>query len=85
MILNGLTDLILNKWFLIGLTLLSCYLLNAELPLFSLKMKTYGFKEKCTTYVFLYVYTIVVVLQLCRNTINYYCYILLSVVINSKK
>ena len=31
--------IILNKWFLIGVTLLSCYLLNAKIPLFALKFK----------------------------------------------
>ncbi len=51
--IQWINDLILNKWFLIAVTLLSCYLLNAELPLFSLKMKTYGFKENAVKYVFL--------------------------------
>lgn len=51
--IQWINDLILNKWFLIAVTLLSCYLLNAELPLFSLKMKTYGFKENAVKYMFL--------------------------------
>ena len=45
--------LILNRWFLVSLTLLSCYLLNAEIPLFSLKMNTYGFAENAMKYIFL--------------------------------
>ncbi len=46
-------EIILNKWFLIGLTLLSCYLLNAEIPLFSLKFKTWDFAENKIRYIFL--------------------------------
>lgn len=47
------TDLILNEWFLLGLTLFSCYLLNAELPLFALKFSEWGFKENKLRYLFL--------------------------------
>ncbi|MFD0864125.1 CDP-alcohol phosphatidyltransferase family protein [Sungkyunkwania multivorans] len=46
-------DIILNKWFLIGMTLLSSFLLNANLPLFALKFKTWGFKENAIRYIFL--------------------------------
>lgn len=45
--------MILNKWFLIGMTLLSCVLLNAEIPLFALKFKTWDFKSNAVRYVFL--------------------------------
>ncbi|MCG2430142.1 CDP-alcohol phosphatidyltransferase family protein [Aequorivita xiaoshiensis] len=45
--------IILNKWFLIGMTLLSCILLNAEIPLFALKFKTWDFKSNTIRYVFL--------------------------------
>src|SRR5690606_27577972 len=44
---------ILNKWFLIGLTLFSTYILNARIPLFALKFKTWGFKENAIRYLFL--------------------------------
>ena len=47
--------LVNNPWFLIGLTVLSCFLLNAELPLFALKFKTWGFKENKVRYIFLMV------------------------------
>ncbi len=46
-------DVILNKWVLIGLTILSSILLNAEIPLFGLKFKTWGFKGNAIRYVFL--------------------------------
>lgn len=50
---SWVTEIILGKWFLILLTLLSCYLLNAEIPLFALKFKTWGFKENKVRYLFL--------------------------------
>jgi len=39
---NFVTNLILNPWFLIGFTLLSCYLLNSKIKLFALKFKDYS-------------------------------------------
>ncbi len=45
--------ILLNKWFLISLTFISCYLLNAEIPLFALKFKTWGFAENKVRYIFL--------------------------------
>ena len=38
-------ELILNSWFLIGVTVVSSILLNAELPLFALKFKTWDIKR----------------------------------------
>ncbi len=48
-----LNSIIINKWFLIGLTLLSCYLLNANIKLFALKFKDWSFKTNATRYIFL--------------------------------
>lgn len=39
---NLATSLILNQWFLIALTLLSCYLLNSNIKLFALKFEDFG-------------------------------------------
>ncbi|RTE53458.1 phosphatidylserine synthase [Arenibacter aquaticus] len=50
-----LNTLILNKWFLIGTTLLSTYLLNARIPLFALKFKNWGFRDNALRYVFIVV------------------------------
>jgi CDP-diacylglycerol--serine O-phosphatidyltransferase len=47
------TQLLLNPWVLMGLTLLSAYLLNANIHLFSLKFKTRSFKGNSVRYVFL--------------------------------
>ncbi|MDY8137844.1 CDP-alcohol phosphatidyltransferase family protein [Aquimarina sp. 2201CG5-10] len=54
--------LILNKWFLIGLTIVSCYLLNAEIRLFALKFKTWGFAENKVRYFFLLLTIILIIL-----------------------
>jgi CDP-diacylglycerol--serine O-phosphatidyltransferase len=83
--IEWVANLILNKWVLIGITLLSCYLLNAELPLFSLKMKTYSFKENITTYLFLLTcILLLVVLSYVAIPLIIMLYVLLSIVINSK-
>jgi len=79
-------ELILNKWFLIGLTLFSCYMLNAEIPLFSLKMKTYGFKENAVKYIFLILSVLLLVfLQFLAIPIIIVLYVLISVISNMKK
>ena len=44
---------ILNPYVLIGLTMISVYLLNARIKLFSLKFKDYGFSTNATRYIFL--------------------------------
>ncbi len=46
-------DLVQNNYFLLGVTVLLSYLMNAEIPLFSLKFKTFGVKENLLKYVFL--------------------------------
>tara|TARA_R110000850_G_scaffold80862_1_gene173612 strand:+ start:166699 stop:167559 length:861 start_codon:yes stop_codon:yes gene_type:complete len=46
-------NVLLNPWVLVVLTLLSCYLLNAELRLFSLKFKARSFKANSERYIFL--------------------------------
>lgn len=48
-------DILLNPWFLILLTFISAFLLNAPIPLFSLKFKTRSFKANSERYVFLIV------------------------------
>ncbi|NJB72367.1 CDP-diacylglycerol--serine O-phosphatidyltransferase [Saonia flava] len=48
-----LNNIILNPWFLIGLTLLSCYLLNSKIKLFALKFKNWSFKDNSLRYVFI--------------------------------
>jgi len=79
-------ELILNKWFLIALTIFSCYMLNAEIPLFSLKMKTYGFKENAVKYIFLILSVLLLVfLQFLAIAVIIVLYVLISVISNMKK
>lgn len=54
--------IILNKWFLIGLTILSSYLLNSNIKLFALKFKKYGFKANASRYVFIMLCIILLIL-----------------------
>ncbi len=48
-----LGGIILNPWFLVGLTALSAYLLNSPIKLFALKFKNWSFKENGVRYLFL--------------------------------
>ncbi|MCW9037631.1 MAG: phosphatidylserine synthase, partial [Altibacter sp.] len=50
---EAVASVLLNSWFLIGLTIVSCLLLNAELPLFALKFKTWDLKSNALRLVFL--------------------------------
>jgi CDP-diacylglycerol--serine O-phosphatidyltransferase len=42
-----------NQWVLLAITLFSAYILNAEIPLFSLKIKKFNFKDNVLQVVFL--------------------------------
>mgnify|MGYP003109847503 CR=1 FL=1 len=55
-------SIVLNPWFLVGITLLGCILMNAELPLFALKFKTWDFKTNAVRYVFLGICLVAIVL-----------------------
>ena len=46
-------DLIRNNYILVGITLIGSYLLNADLPLFSLKFKNYSWGDNKIKYLFL--------------------------------
>lgn len=71
--------IILNKWLLIILTLVSCILLNAELPLFALKFKTWGVKKNSIRYVFLIVcFALIMLLKFIAIPIIIALYILIS-------
>ena len=50
-----LNDIILNQWFLIGMTILSSYVLNSKIELFSLKFKSWNFQDNVLRYVFIIV------------------------------
>ncbi|WP_136467278.1 CDP-alcohol phosphatidyltransferase family protein [Flagellimonas onchidii] len=48
-----LNSFILNQWFLIGLTVLSTYLLNSNIELFALKFDNWSFRDNAFRYLFL--------------------------------
>lgn len=79
-LLNGI---ILNPLFLVGLTFLSTYLLNANLPLFALKFKTWAFKDNALRYGFILVSLLLLVtLQFLAVPLIIAIYILSSVVVH---
>ncbi len=55
-------EIILSKWFLIGLTIVSSLLLNAEMRLFALKFKTWDFKSNAVRYTFLILCIVLLIL-----------------------
>ena len=76
-------DLIANKWFLIAVTILSCYLLNSKIKLFALKFKDYSFKNNATRYIFILLCVVLlIVLQFAAIPLIIILYILMSVLDN---
>jgi len=79
-------ELIGSKWFLLMLTALSCYLLNAQIPLFSLKFKTWGFKENKIRYVFLILaILLIVLLKFLAIPCVILVYVLMSIMFREKR
>jgi len=76
--------LILNDWFLIGLTILSCYMLNAEIPLFALKFSDWSFKQNKLRYFFIaYCIIMVVLFQFIAIPLIIVSYVVLSLMFPS--
>lgn len=75
-----------NPYILIAITALSCFLLNAELPLFSLKFKSYGFAENAVKYIFLIVSVLLIIfLHFLSMPLIILLYVLLSLIFPDKK
>jgi CDP-diacylglycerol---serine O-phosphatidyltransferase len=80
-----ISGLLLNEWFLVGLTLVSCYLLNAELPLFALKFSDWSFKENKLRYFFILSCVILIIfLKFISIPVIILLYVLLSMISNKK-
>ncbi len=78
-----INEIISNKWFLIILTAVSCYILNANTRLFALKFKNYGFKENAIRYIFIILCVVLlVVLQFAAIPVIILLYIIMSVIDN---
>ena len=77
-------DLINNEYILIVITILGSYLLNAEIPLFSLKFKNYTWSENKMKYIFLISSLVMlVVLQTVAIPLVIIIYVLISIIENS--
>lgn len=80
---DTINAIILNKWFLIAFTILSCWLLNSGIKLFALKFKNWGFKENITRYVFIILCAVLlVVLQFAAIPLIILLYIIMSILDN---
>lgn len=74
-----------NVYVLLGITALSSFLLNAELPLFSLKMKSWGIKENGMIYLFVLVSVILIfTLHFVAMPVIILLYVLLSLLFPEK-
>ncbi len=75
--------IIKNKWFLIAVACILAYLMNAEIPLFSLKFKNYSWKSNKLKFIFLAITLVtVILLKFMAVPIIIVFYVLLSVVEN---
>ncbi len=79
-------SLINNQYFLIVITVLLTFLMNAEIPLFALKFKNFGFKENALKYIFLLLSVLLlIVLKFVAIPLIILLYVALSVLNNLKK
>jgi CDP-diacylglycerol---serine O-phosphatidyltransferase len=78
--------IILNEWFLIGLTFLSCYMLNAEISLFALKFSNWSFGANKLRYFFiLWFLVLIALLQFIAIPLIIVSYVLFSIVFGNKR
>jgi CDP-diacylglycerol--serine O-phosphatidyltransferase len=78
-----LVDFLSNPYVLVGVTVLSSYLLNAEIPLFSLKVKSFCWEKYKMQVVFLILsFILIVLLEFIAIPIIILLYVILSVVNN---
>lgn len=65
---------------------LSCFLLVSEIPMFSMKIKTYGLRENISRYLLLFIAVLLLVcLKISAFPIIVLCYIAMSVILNFLK
>ena len=80
---NAINSIILNPWFLVILTLVSCYLLNSSIKLFALKFKNYSFKDNSIRYIFILLCVVLlIVLKFAAIPLIILLYIIMSVLDN---
>tara|TARA_R100000935_G_scaffold7704_1_gene16299 strand:+ start:3556 stop:4335 length:780 start_codon:yes stop_codon:yes gene_type:complete len=79
-------SLILNEWFLVGLTIVSCYMLNAEIPLFALKFSNWSFGSNKLRYLFIaYCLIMIVLLQFIAIPVIITSYVIASLIFSKKE
>lgn len=80
---DAINAIILNKYFLIAVTILSCWLLNSGIKLFALKFKNWNFKDNATRYIFILLCVVLlVVLNFAAIPVIILLYISMSVLNN---
>lgn len=78
-------SLILNEWFLIGLTILSCYMLNAEIALFALKFSDWSFGKNKVRYLFIaYCLIMIILFQFIAIPLIIVSYVVVSMLFGNK-
>lgn len=83
--LHVVENLLESNYFLIGITLLLTFLMNAEISLFSLKFKEYSFAKNYIKYVFIIVSILMIIgLQYISIPLIILLYVLISVLQNYK-
>ena len=75
-----MNSIILNKWFLIAVTLVSCYLLNANMKLLALKFKTWNFQDNAARYILVMLAAIfLIIFQFAAIPLIILAYIIISI------
>jgi CDP-diacylglycerol--serine O-phosphatidyltransferase len=76
-------EILSNQWVLLAISLCSAYVLNAEIPLFSLKIKKFNLKDNALQMVFLLIsFVLLLLVQYIAIPLIIILYVLLSVVNN---
>jgi CDP-diacylglycerol--serine O-phosphatidyltransferase len=77
-------EILTNHWILLLITALSAFILNAEIPLFSLKIKKFSFKENALQMIFLLIsILLILIFQFSGIALVIVFYVVLSVITNS--
>lgn len=75
-----------NTYVLIAITLLGSWIMNAEIPLFSLKFKNFGFKDNMFVYLFLLISLVMILsLKFVAIPLIIIMYIFISIIQNNIK
>ena len=81
-----LLELLTNSWVLLFVTLVSAFILNAEIPLFALKIKKFNFKDNALQIVFLLIsLLLLIVFNFSGVALIIVFYVMLSMIINRIK